>query len=63
MGIYCTDIEQGVPQLKIKNLKNKNLPPLYLRNKINNTTKSIFHIFSSGIKKILHMLQIMKKVE
>jgi hypothetical protein len=48
MGIHYTDIEQGVPQLKIKNLKNKNLPPLYLRNKINNTTKSIFHTFSSG---------------
>ena len=49
MGIHYTDIEQGVPQLKIRNLKNKNLPPLYLRNKINNNTKSIFHTFSSWI--------------
>ena len=48
MGIHYTDIEQGVPQLKIKNLKSKNLPPLYLRNKMNNKTKSIFNTFSSG---------------
>ena len=48
MGIHFTDIELGVPQLKIKNLKNKNLPPLCLRNKINNNIKSIFHTFSSG---------------
>ena len=48
MGIHYTDIEQGVPQLKIKNLKKKNLPPLYLRNNMNNNTNSIFHTFSSG---------------
>jgi len=48
MGIHYTDIEQGVPQLKIKNLKNKNLPPLYIRNNLNNNNKSIFHTFSSG---------------
>ena len=48
MGIHYTDTEQGVPQLKIKNLKNKNLPPLHLRNKLNNNNKSIFHTFSSG---------------
>ena len=47
-GLQYTDLEKGVPQLKIKKLKKKNLPPLYQRNKYKNDEKLISHTFSSG---------------
>ena len=48
-GIHYTDIKHGVPQLKIKKLKKKNLPPLYLtNNKFKSDKNKIFKTYSSN---------------
>ena len=50
-GIHYTDIKHGVPQLKIKKLKKKNLPPLYLtNNKFKSDKNKIFKTYSSNHK-------------
>ena len=50
-GIHYTDIKHGVPQLKIKRLKKKNLPPLYLtNNKFKCNKNKIFKTYSSNNK-------------
>ena len=50
-GIHYTDIKHGVPQLKIKKLKKKNLPPLYLtNNKFKSYKNKIFKTYSSNHK-------------
>ena len=50
-GIHYTDMKHGVPQLKIKRLKKKNLPPLYLtNNKFKSNKNKIFKTYSSNHK-------------
>ena len=50
-GIHYTDIKHGIPQLKIKKLKKKNLPPLYLtNNKFKSNKNKIFKTYSSNHK-------------
>ncbi len=50
-GIHYIDIKHGVPQLKIKKLKKKNLPPLYLtNNKFKSNKNKIFKTYSSNHK-------------
>ena len=46
--IKYREIEQGVPQLKVKQFKKKNLPPIYYRNIPNKGDKIFFSTFSSG---------------
>ena len=53
-GIHYKEIEQGVPQLKIKNFKKKILPPIYLRNTLNVDNKLFYSTFSSELKKNLN---------
>ncbi len=53
-GIHYKEIEQGVPQLKIKNFKKKILPPIYLRNSLNVDNKLFYSTFSSELKKNLN---------
>ena len=51
VGIHYTDIKHGVPQLKIKKMKKKNLPPLYLTNsKFKSNKDKIFNTCSSKQK-------------
>ena len=38
-GIHYTEIEQGVPQLRLKQLKKKNLPPIYYNFTLQNDEK------------------------
>ena len=46
-GIHYTEMEQGVPQLRLKQLKKKNLPPLYYRSILNINDKYFRDSFTS----------------
>ena len=54
-GIHYTEVEKGVPQLKLKQLKkNKNLPPLYYKT-ILNDDNNFRNTFTSGINRNNHV--------
>ena len=56
-GIHYTEMEKGVPQLRLKQLKkNNNLPPLYYRT-ILNDDNNFRNTFTSGINRNTHAQQ------
>ena len=55
MELHYTDLEQGVPLLKAKKLKKKNLPPIYINNITRCDDKFICNTFSSKCKKFLNL--------
>jgi hypothetical protein len=55
MELHYTDIEQGVPLLRAKQLKRKNLPPIYINNMALYNDKYFCNTFSSKCKKFLNL--------
>ena len=55
MTLHYTNIEQGVPHLRVKKLKKKNLPPLYINNALHYDDKFYCSTFSSRFKKFMNL--------
>ncbi len=55
MTLHYTNVEQGVPHLRVKKLKKKNLPPLYINNALHCDNKFYCSTFSSRFKKFLNL--------